>query len=278
MSLDPRIEAHYVFSDRYPERREVYDSIDRFSRRARLDLRSRLDIPYGPASLEKLDLFFGAEGGPLLVYIHGGYWRSMDKHSFSYVARPLVQLGYTVAVLNYPLAPQVKLARIVASIGRALDWLAGPGAAQLPGCSTTVLAGHSAGGHLAAYAAGERRLAGGIAGCVGVSGIFDLEPLMKTSLAARIELTYADVETLSPITRAPFDGWMLLIVGEDETEGFVEAQTWRFASMRIGAGHATDVLLLSGTNHYTILSALAGQAPLVREIDARVRRQAPMVR
>ncbi|MGS0897207.1 alpha/beta hydrolase [Burkholderia stagnalis] len=276
MTVDPRIDAHYVFSERYPERRAVYDSIDSMSAQTRLTLRCTIDVAYGDDPLERLDLFPGCAGQPLVVFIHGGYWRSMDKRSFSYVARPFAGLGYSVAILNYPLAPEAPLAGIVGSASRALDWLAGQGKAYLPGCPSTVLVGHSAGGHLAACLASARGVAGGVAGCVCVSGIFDLEPLMKTAIAAQVRLGTTDVATLSPLTRAPFDGWMLLAVGAEETEGFVEMQTRRFAVRQRDAGHAAETMLIEGANHYTVLMSLASaDQDLVRAIDARLRPGAP---
>ncbi|MEM5383137.1 alpha/beta hydrolase [Paraburkholderia phymatum] len=272
MTVDPRIDADYAFSHRYPERQDVYDRIDAMSVQARLTLRGTCDLAYGAHPLERLDLFPGQPGRPLVVFIHGGYWRSMDKRSFSYVARPLVELGYSVAVVNYPLAPEVRVADIAGSVGRALDWLAVQGRAHLPAYASIVLAGHSAGGHLAACVAGERGTASGIAGCVCISGIFDLEPLMKTSLAAQVHLSPTDVAAWSPLTRAPFDGWMLLAVGTDETPGFVEVQTGRFAARRESADCVTQVLPIEGANHYTVLMAMASRnEALVRALDACTR-------
>jgi arylformamidase len=275
MTIDPRIEADYAFSHRYPERQDVYDRIDAMSVQARLTLRGMFDVAYGPHPLERLDLFHGEHGRPLVVFIHGGYWRSMDKRSFSYVAGPLVELGYSVAVVNYPLAPEARIADIVASIRRALDWLTAQGRGHLPAYVSIMLAGHSAGGHLAACVAAERGTAGGIAGCVCVSGIFDLEPLMKTSLAAQVCLTPADVGGWSPIARAQFDGWMLLAVGTDETPGFVDVQTARFAERRRSAGGQTQVVFVEDANHYTVLLALASHDhALVRALDACARSKA----
>lgn len=267
VALDPEIESHYFFSARYPERQLVYDAIDHLSANVRATHACTLDVPYGGHPLERADLFMGRADAPLLVFIHGGYWRSMDKRAFAFVAGPFTKLGYSVAVLNYPLAPEIPLAGIVASVIRALCWLNDAGRAQLPRFSSIVLAGHSAGGHLAALAAasfeGSGRVGSPVAGCACISGIFDLEPLMKTSLASRIGLTSDDVKTLSPIALQPFDGWMILGVGEEETPGFIDSQTKRFAACRALQGLKTTVTLLSAGNHYTVLMDLVRDDGLI---------------
>lgn len=257
MSVDPGIEAQYRFSGRYPERQDVYDTIARLSEAARAASPCMPDLPYGDHALARLDLFAGEAGRPLVVFVHGGFWRSMDKRSFSYIAPPLRELGYSVAILNYPLAPKVPLPGIVASVDRALDWLATTGRRYLPRVPATVLAGHSAGGHLAALAAGRRSAAAGVAGCVCVSGIFDLEPLMQTSLAAQVRLSAADVQAFSPLVQRQHDGWTVLAVGDQETDGFVHAQTGRFAAQRCALGLDTTLVPLGGANHYTVLLDLA---------------------
>ncbi|WP_438396098.1 alpha/beta hydrolase [Caballeronia sp. DA-9] len=274
-AADPEIESQYFFSARYPERQRVYDAIDRLSADVRDTHACTLDVPYGGHELERVDLFGGRPGAPLLVFIHGGYWRSMDKRSFSFVAGPFTKLGYSVAVLNYPLAPETPLPGIAASIDRALRWLNDAGRLRLPRFSSIVLAGHSAGGHLAALAAtlfeSSARDASPVAGCACISGIFDLEPLMKTSLASHIGLASADVETLSPIALQPFEGWMILGVGAEETAGFIDSQTKRFAACRDSHGLETTVTLLAASNHYTVLMDLARDDGLILSaIEARV--------
>lgn len=278
MTIDPAIESQYFFSARYPERRHIYDAIDRLSADVRSTHACTLDVPYGSHPLERADLFAGEVDAPLLVFIHGGYWRSMDKRSFAFVARPFVKLGYSVAVLNYPLAPETLLMGIVASIGRALQWLDTAGRAQLPRFSSMVIAGHSAGGHLAALAVATSFAAPAgrglpIAGCACISGIFDLEPLMKTSLAQQICLTPADAKALSPIRLSPFGGWMILGVGAEETTGFIDSQTRRFAAYRASRSLDTTVTMLPARNHYTVLMDLTRDDGLVLSaIDARMSR------
>jgi arylformamidase len=87
----------------------------------------RIDLAYGDSHAEKLDFFAAADAGgagaPVLVFIHGGYWRALDKADFSWVAPPYLAAGISVAIVNYGLAPKTPMAEIVEQIRRAIAWL-----------------------------------------------------------------------------------------------------------------------------------------------------------
>src|SRR5262245_40271649 len=103
---------------------QVFDRWERDSERARASLDCYLDVPYGTADAETLDVFRarGTSRG-LLMYIHGGYWRSLDKKRFSFVAPTFAEAGVTVAVANYALCPAVQVADIVMQLVQASAWL-----------------------------------------------------------------------------------------------------------------------------------------------------------
>jgi len=83
-----------------------------------------IDLPFGETAAERLDYFpTRQEAAPLLVFIHGGYWRSLDKSDFSWLAPPFVQHGVALALLNYGLAPATPMEEIVRQQIRALAWL-----------------------------------------------------------------------------------------------------------------------------------------------------------
>jgi arylformamidase len=180
------------FLDReYNPRVQILNFADFFARwkaqalETRESLQGRLNLAYGMAPAETLDFFPAARANsPLLIFIHGGYWRALDKADFSWMAPPYVAAGISVAVLNYALAPATPVPEIVHQIRRACEWIF---------CSARTLgfdpdrifcSGHSAGGHLTAMmlatdwpalsASLPRRL---IAGALAVSGVFDLQPL-----------------------------------------------------------------------------------------------------
>ena len=148
----------------------------------------RLDLAYGDSPAEKLDYFAapdaGGAGSPVLVFIHGGYWRALDKADFSWVAPPYLAAGISVAVLNYGLAPKTPMLEIVAQVRRAIAWIH-ERADELGADNGRIFcSGHSAGGHLTAMmlATDWSTVAPGLpssplAGALTISGVFDVEPL-----------------------------------------------------------------------------------------------------
>lgn len=256
MVVDPVAESHYVFSDRFPSRAAVYREIAEASAAARQADGALLDLAYGEHERARLDLFPGREGSPLLVFFHGGYWRSQDKGSYSFVATAARAMGLSTAVVGYPLAPEWPLARVVGSCRSALDWLRGPGRAHLPETSGMVLAGHSAGAHLAAFLAADAGPDAGVLGCLALSGIFDLRPLVNTSIGHSIALDEEAAAACSPIDRPPGRGWLIAAVGSAETEGF-HRQTRRYAAHWAAGAGTASVIEVQGADHYSILRQLA---------------------
>ena len=256
--VDPFWEEQFVFGDRFPERNEVYSRIEALSAAARRDHRVHLDIAYGLHPRERLDLFPGPSGAPLVAFIHGGYWRSHDKARYGFVAPALLRAGFSVAVLGYPLAPEWSLQGIVASLGKALHLLARDGPSWGLSPARTYLCGHSAGGHLAALLAGS----GGADGCACISGIYDLRPLLRTSINRDLRLDASDASALSPILRPPGNGWLVTAFGDGETSAFIEQSSAYGRHWSASGGHWTR-LPLDGANHYTVLLDLAFTRSLI---------------
>jgi arylformamidase len=171
-----------------------------------------LDLAYGETSGERLDLFPArSDGAPLLVFIHGGYWRSLDKSDFSWVAPAFVNHGVSVALLNYGLAPKTPMEEIVRQMLRAHAWLYRNADRLGFDPDRIYTSGHSAGAHLTAmmmaalwpaYAADlpASLVKGGLA----VSGIYDLEPLLPAQfLRDDLQLTAKRARMLSPVRMPP---------------------------------------------------------------------------
>ena len=171
-----------------PEYAQHFERWAKRSEQAREALDCYLDLPYGSHPMEKLDMFRarGASRG-LLMFIHGGYWRALDKSQHSFVARPFVDAGVTVAMINYALCPSVTVEDIVRQVLQAAAWLYRNGANFGAPYRRLHVAGHSAGGHLTAMmlAAQWPRFAADlparmVQGGLSVSGIFDVTPVMNT--------------------------------------------------------------------------------------------------
>src|SRR5512143_60064 len=222
------VERGYNLRAAFPDHPAWFARSAAESAAARAALGPKLDLRYGPGPQETLDLFVpAAPARATFVFLHGGYWRALDKYDFSFVAPPFVARGIAVAVVNYDLCPAVSIADIVVECRRALVWLVRNGAAHGANPDRIVVAGHSAGGHLVAmlYAtdwAAEGLARNPLAGGVSLSGVHDLAPLVLFSYNVDLKLTEAEAARLSPVryppqTKAP----LLLAVGADETSEFL---------------------------------------------------------
>ena len=233
-----------------------------------------LDVPYGARPRNRLDIFSGRGGavdGALVVFIHGGYWRSFDKSVFSHVAGPANAAGLDVVVPGYTLCPEVTLADIIDEIRQCCLFLFRRLGRQL------VLTGHSAGGHLAAaMAATDWQLFGAprdlIKAGLSISGIFDLRPLMATPYNDDLRLTAVEAVAGSPLfwpvpNRVVFDSW----VGGEESFEF-QRQARSIAAAWTGLGLDSHYEAVPGENHFSIGDAFShSNHPITRRLLEIVR-------
>ena len=233
----------------------------------------RLDLSYGPTPRQAIDLFLpDTSDAPLLVFIHGGYWQSRDRKDFSFVAGPFLERGAAVALIGYDLAPTVRMDAIVAQIRAGLAWLYRHASDHGCDAQRLHLAGHSAGGHLAAMAlATDWRTfglpEGMIKGVCAISGIFDLEPIRRCYLNDVVGLDADEARRNSPIHQ-PLHGRcpVTVAVGELETRAFHE-QSRAFAARLEGQGWPCRLLVQPGVDHFGIVMSLSDpDAPLVQAI------------
>lgn len=242
---------------------EIFDRWDRDSERARARLDSYLDVPYGSADTETLDLFRAkGESRGLLMYIHGGYWRSLDKKRFSFVAPSLTESGITVAVVNYALCPAVQVADIVMQMVQASAWLHRNGGNFGAPAARLAVCGHSAGGHLAAmmlacewpkYSPDLPKKT--VSGALSISGLYDLAEIVKVpSVNGDARLTERTALKVSPAFLPPAtDAPLFTAVGSEENEGF-HVQN-RLIAERWAKVHRADIPC-PGRNHFTVLDDL----------------------
>ncbi|TMQ13681.1 MAG: alpha/beta hydrolase [Deltaproteobacteria bacterium] len=235
--------------------------------------RADLDQPYGPADRQRYDLFrAGSPAAPLLVYIHGGYWQLGGREDTAFVARAFAAAGIDIAIPSYSLCPAVSVMQIIDELRRCLAvlWAA---TGKHP-----VVAGHSAGGHLtAAMLATDWRRWPGVpadlvrAGCA-ISGVFELAPLIPTTMNRALQLDHAAARDASPMLWPPPPPGRTLIaaVGADETPEFhrqSRALTERWAA----AGVAAEYLSIAGTHHFTVVDELTRPGALFDRIVALTR-------
>lgn len=250
--------AEYNNRAQVPEHAEIIARWTREAKAYRDGKGGEFDIPYGARPRNRVDLFAGlGEGrGPLIVFIHGGYWRSFDKSLFSHVAGPANAAGIDVAVPGYSLCPEVSIADIIDELRQCCLFLARRSGRRL------LLTGHSAGGHLAAaMAATDWQLFGArpdlVQACLTVSGIFDLRPLMATAYNDDLRLSPAGAVAASPLlwpvpNRIPIDSW----VGARESFEF-RRQTRSLAAAWSGLGLPCRYEEVEGENHFSIGDLLA---------------------
>jgi arylformamidase len=206
-------------------------------------------LRYGPGERQTIDLFVPADETrpPVLAFFHGGYWQELSKQESAFAAQQCVAHGIAYAAIDYTLAPEASLAVIVAECHAAL--------AALVGLGPVIVAGSSAGAHLAAMVAGE-----GVKGAVLVSGIYELEPLIGTSINAALGLDTIAARSNNPL-RLPLKGFppSLVCWGEHETDQF-KRQSRAFAAALRSAGCASTAFECAGRNHFDVIRDLADSA------------------
>ena len=229
---------------------------------------SCLDLRYGPDPRQRIDLFLPASSSqlnpPLLVYLHGGYWQSLSKSDFSFVASGASKRGFAVAVVGYRLCPQVSLVEIVEDVRSASLYLWRQGLALGFDRSRMIVSGHSAGAHLAAmllttqwHRFGKRTASELVGGALGISGLYQLDALVDTPVNDALGLDCALARSLSPVVLEPaYASVMLTAVGAAESDEY-HRQSDCLATLWPPLGVAVDHLELAGHNHFSIVDELA---------------------
>jgi len=259
------VERGYNNRAAVPDHPRWFERYAELSAEAVARLRPKRDLRYGPGPKETLDLFVpSSPASATFVFIHGGYWRALDKSDFSFVATPFVQRGIATAVVNYDLCPQVSIATIVDECRRAIAWLAAEGGAHGAGARRIVVSGHSAGGHLAAMLlatdwSAHRTVNDPIVGAVSLSGVHDLAPMVQFSYNVDLKLDEAEAARLSPTHLAPRSRAPLLIAaGADETSEFLRQSQllWDRWPANQPAG-MSGPLFVPARNHFSVVADYA---------------------
>jgi len=262
MSVDYEVE--YNNRARVPDHAQIFarwqQEAASFRERMSAEENAELGLAYGTSARQKVDLFFPEATGhtPLALFVHGGYWRSLDASTFSHMAAGLNSRGIAVAVAGYDLCPQVTIGQIINQIRTACLFLWRRFGQRL------MVYGHSAGGHLAAcmVASDWKKLdpkapADLVPAGYSISGLFDLAPLIATSMNSDLRLDDTEVARVSPLKWPVPRGRVFdAVVGGAESSEFLRqshivADDWR------QRGVETRYEEVPGANHFTVLDPLS---------------------
>ena len=278
----------------YNNRALVPDFADHFahwtqaSAQARDTLKAQLDVRYGDGPNETLDIFPAAQAhAPVVIFIHGGYWRSLDKSDHSFVAPALHAMGACGVVVNYALCPgteslPVTIPDIALQMAQATAWVWRHIGEHGGDRSNITVIGHSAGGHLAAMMLGcnwkqvGRDLpAGLVRKTMSISGLFDLEPVRKTPFVqADLKLTPAQVRLASPAKwQRPAKGVLYSVAGGDESAEFLRQN--RLIHQAWGPKTVPVCEDLPGLNHFSVVTDLTRTGTRLHALTQELIQRAP---
>jgi arylformamidase len=247
-----------------PDYATYFEKWQRASASARSSQPCVLDVAYGIAAGEKLDIFVApAANAPVMVFIHGGYLRSLDKSDHSFIAPTFNANGACVVIINYDLCPKVTIPAITMQTVRALAWVYRHIAQHGGDAGRISVVGHSAGGHLAAMlmACQWKRFADDlphdvVKGALSMSGLYELDSVMQTPfLKDSLRLTPEEVLRVSPAWMpTPEHGRLFTVAGAEESPEFLRhnqliQQSWGIKTVPVCA-------TLPGLNHFSVLDAL----------------------
>lgn len=236
-----------------PETAFIVAEWDRLSADMRVRHPQSLDLRYGPRERNRIDFLKANNGGPTLVFIHGGYWQTRAKETFAFCARGPMAHGINVALIGYTLAPDATLDQIVNEVRTGIDTLANELPALGGRADQMVVSGWSAGGHLSSMTLGHPRIKAGLL----ISGIYDLEPIRHSYLNAKLNLDDGMIQRNSPVRNPGGVNKPLVVVAGSAELPLLRKQSADFAAHRATYGLPVIYEEIPGANHFTMMDELA---------------------
>jgi arylformamidase len=266
--IDPVQEKHYNVRNRVPDFLDIFQDWAVKSHEFRQTARANLDIRYGDSPKSTMDLFLPKDASslvPIQLFIHGGYWQAMDKSDFSFLAKPFVEAGKGVIIVNYDLCPNVTLNQIVEQMRQCIIWIWENAENIGVDPDQIHVSGHSAGGHLVGelLATDWPAIIGHhipntvIKSCVAISGLYNLSPLVQTTINTNVGLTYETAKALSPVFKdTPVKCPVFCLYGGWEGSGF-EMQSRKMHEHWLAQGLNSQVISLENATHFDAVESLA---------------------
>jgi arylformamidase len=219
------------------------------ARSARLRARhpEGMDLRYGPEERNRIDYFVSRRDGPVLAFIHGGYWQNRSKEIFAFIAEGPLAWGINVALIGYTLAPQKRLDGIVTEIHASMTWLQKSIPTLGGNLQQLFVSGWSVGGHLTAMAMSHPAARSGLA----ISGIYDLEPMRLCYINEKLRLDEDEARRNSPMFVPPPKNPLFIAYGADELPELCR-QSEEFAKHL-----KLEPTAVPGKDHFTVLEELA---------------------
>ena len=258
--------AHAFFEDQFVLRKTLPGFLDHVAEWEKLSEDSNFDgydcfvEAYGGHPRQTMEIFKAdpeSEGRGLFVFAHGGFWRAMEREQSRFMASPFLKRGYDVAITEYRLMPEFRLADLVddtVAALRRLSEISGPAMLSL----NRIISGHSAGAHLALHGAQQAEQEGIVSGddlLLLFSGVFDIFPVQETAIGDELRMPVEEVADWSLYPGMEIDHPVFFIVGNDETDDF-KRQSY-IASQLLGRGSQDNIAFVDGCNHLTLLTEFA---------------------
>jgi arylformamidase len=255
-------ELDLQFNNRFhvPDFNNYLQHWEKLSRQTEKKLKVFKDIPYGISIRECLDVYPSLKpGSKTLVFIHGGYWQRFDKLLFHFIAKTFYNYGVTTVLINYPLAPDVKMDEIVISCRKAIDWIYNNIATYNGNMNKIYIAGHSAGAHLAAMLLLQGNAQSNlhfIKGMYGISGLYNLVPIHLSDINDSLKLDSEMAIDNSPALKEPLNICdVVLACGAKETDEFID-QSRQLKNNWQNKIPSIELTEIAGLNHFSILSSI----------------------
>ena len=225
------------------------------SLRRKVELGGDFDIAYGNHKLMRFDYAPGDVGLPVIINIHGGYWRALDKSAVMHHMADLAGTGFGIVNVNYPLCPEVTLSEIMACLNDGMAVIVAHVDSQTQP-RRFILMGHSAGAHMATHLSHHPALKDRLAGVVALSGIYETGVVRELSVNEDVRLSAAEADRWDCLKQMPASGTSYYIsAGGAEPSGWID-QSWIMAEALLRRGDDVHFHISGGAHHFSLVDWL----------------------